>query len=240
MLTVLSPHVDDAAYAIAITLARAALNGETIEVVNCFTETTYAPELEYKPKVAISTLRAEEDARVVASLGSNSTSSFLGLPDTSARVGYDEVSESFHRRDFTAGEEQLQAALVAAFSAMKTRIPVGSPVFSPMGFGNHVDHRLVRAAAEEIFPLERLIYYEDMPYSKSAPRRVLRKHLDRPEFDSVLCPGSQAEIRNKEEALCSYASQLHPDHGRWILDRAKQLGGERLWLARQEYARLWC
>ena len=235
MNTVLSPHFDDAAYALAITLARIAYRGETIEVVNCFTQSEHAPQIEGEGLDDVSGLRAQEDAEFARTLGPTVTSRGLGFPDTSARPGYGDVSLSFHRRNFTEDEAGLCKQLILAFS----QLPDEGPVFTPLAYGNHVDHRLVRAAAEEVFPAHRLVYFEDMPYSASAARRMLRKKLARKEFEPVLCQVKAHEVEAKAFALECYASQLTAEHRDFIVGRARMLGGERLWLKTKRYAESW-
>ncbi|OGK33838.1 hypothetical protein A3I50_01755 [Candidatus Roizmanbacteria bacterium RIFCSPLOWO2_02_FULL_37_9] len=41
-----------------------------------------------------------------------------------------------------------------------------SIIFSPLAIGNHVDHVIVRNICSEIFPLEKLIFWTDYPYSE--------------------------------------------------------------------------
>ena len=235
MHTVLSPHHDDAAFSLALTLGKAAARGETIQVVNCFTQSDHAPGAQEADVEEVSRIRAHEDTEFLRSLGSGATARALGLSDTSAREGYPTLRDACHRNVYNQSEQRMVTRLADVFS----RLPHDGPIFVPLAYGSHVDHRIVRTAAESVFPLEALVYYEDMPYSVSAPRRVLRKALGVSEFEAYVCEGSAVERTAKECAIDCYASQLKGATRDAILARMATLGGERVWLKTQHFTRFW-
>ena len=239
MLTVLSPHIDDAAYALAMALRRVALKGVTIELINCFTQSDHAPRATVNANLDISTLRADEDAAFIEHLSGQVSARYLGLADTSARTGYDTLADAFHKRDFVVHEQEIMSELHAALVDSDVGRRVDHAVLVPMAYGNHVDHRLVRAVAEELVSRERIIYYEDMPYSYAAPRRSIRKHLARDGVEPVIIAGDDEALSQKDRAIQLYASQLEPNYRQWILDRGRQLGGERVWLSERALEALW-
>jgi hypothetical protein len=58
----------------------------------------------------------------------------------------------------------LDHKIIDALAAdLKIIVPKGALVFCPYGFGNHVDHLLVRTACERVFP-QTLFYWADFPY----------------------------------------------------------------------------
>ena len=239
MLTVLSPHIDDAAYALAMALRRVASKGETIDLVNCFTQSDHAPQETVRANLDISALRAQEDAAFIKHLRGRVSAHYLGLADTSARAGDDTLADAFHRREFAVHERKIMSELHAAFLEFGIGANTAHVLLVPMAYGNHVDHRLVRTVAEELVSGDRIIYYEDMPYSYKAPRRSIRKHLARDGFEPLIITGDDEALSQKDRAIQLYASQLEPSYRQWILERGRQLGGERVWLSERALEALW-
>ena len=62
-------------------------------------------------------------------------------------------------------EEGLVAALAARLAELAELAgePGSTRIVAPLGVGGHVDHRIVRAAAERAFGAS-LLYYEEFPY----------------------------------------------------------------------------
>jgi len=77
-------------------------------------------------------------------------------------------------------------------------------VVCPLTLGNHVDHNLVRAAAERLgLPL---YYYADYPYVVTSPTELSAKMG---EGWQTVCQGvSQAGLAAWQEAVACYASQI--------------------------------
>ena len=59
---VLSPHQDDAAVSLGLTLSEAAQAGVEVHVLNAFTVSAHAPHAEVSSRADVSQARAEEDA----------------------------------------------------------------------------------------------------------------------------------------------------------------------------------
>lgn len=111
-------------------------------------------------------------------------------------------------------------------------LPSHRELYAPLAVGGHVDHRIVRMAAEQRFGSS-LVYYEEYPYGRSrrAVRRVIRGVGWRSEAVPVSRAGADAKIR----AVAAYRSQVEPLFGgrlrmRWKLRRhLHRTGGERIW-----------
>jgi LmbE family N-acetylglucosaminyl deacetylase len=128
-----------------------------------------------------------------------------------------------------------EGGLVGEIAASLRALPPAGQVVAPLGVGHHVDHLLVRAAAEEAWPAG-LWYYEDYPYVEKSGylRRVLGDDLRawRPDVQEITPEGLTA----KYDAIWAYRSQMstffksreemEAQVGAYI----ERTGGERLWL----------
>jgi LmbE family N-acetylglucosaminyl deacetylase len=104
-------------------------------------------------------IRRQEDLRACAHMGV--TCRHFDLPDCIYRLKPD-------GSPLIGGEDDLwegtpEAVRVAELAdLLRANIPAGTQVVSPLGLGYHIDHRLVRQAAEAAgFSL---LYYMDYPY----------------------------------------------------------------------------
>ena len=241
---VLSPHLDDAALSLGGTIGRLAASGEVVRVL-----TPFAGD---EPEPAPSRLgagmlrgwgfpagramagRREEDAAAMSTLGA-------GEP---LHLGH---LEAIHRSDPAGGEplyptiEALfgepaapDLRLVAALAAELRDLPPAGRVVAPLGVGGHVDHRLLRAAAEQAFGTA-LLYFEEYPYSRLGAAAVEPTLGDLAAWRHALVPLAAGDIERKVAAIAAYRSQVpHLFGGRGELERAvaaqaREIGGERLW-----------
>lgn len=126
--------------------------------------------------------------------------------------------------------------LVDRLAADLRGLPRAERVHAPLAAGGHVDHRLVRRAAERAFG-SRLAYYEDYPYARK--RRVLRKALGRRRYwEASVWPLGPEEVAARIRAAACYVSQLKTafsgsdDLARQVRRQVRRVGGERLWRRR--------
>lgn len=84
----------------------------------------------------------------------------------------------------------------------------GDQVVSPMTLGNHVDHQLVRAAAE--LAQTALWYYADYPYAVRTSGDSAGNTAGKlnPEWEKVCFPVSRDGLAAWQDAIACYASQL--------------------------------
>jgi LmbE family N-acetylglucosaminyl deacetylase len=82
-------------------------------------------------------------------------------------------------------------------------LPVECELVCPLALGGHVDHRLVRSAAEQLG--KRLWYYADYPYTLD-PDKDIPDH-DRG-IQSTLFPVSEAGLEIWQQAVAAHASQI--------------------------------
>jgi LmbE family N-acetylglucosaminyl deacetylase len=116
------------------------------------------------------------------------------------------------------------------------RLPAAKDVIAPLGAGGHVDHRLVRRAAETVYG-RALAYYEDYPYANKL--LALRKVVWPPwRWRACILPLAPEDVRARCDATAAYASQIDMIFaGAWQLEPkitryVRRVGGERLWSKR--------
>jgi LmbE family N-acetylglucosaminyl deacetylase len=100
-----------------------------------------------------------------------------------------------------AGEEALVGQIA---DLIATRLQPESRLVIPLSIGNHIDHRLVRAAGLRISPT--VYFYADFPYS-SRPEADLNRYLD-PKWRRKEFSVSNAALSVWRAAIACYASQI--------------------------------
>lgn len=236
----LSPHLDDAVLSCAGQIYRRVREGKKVLVYSLMAAEQLPEPLPANAARFLNLcglgaeagrIRREEDRRACALLG--------------AEWKHDDLLEAIYRRDeeeldlypsheslfgpLQAADAYLGDILVERISAL----PEAGQVLAPLGAGRHVDHVLVRRAAEKVFG-SRLLYYEDYPYAGrwGAVWRLIRP---RKNWSSAVIPLDAAARQARIEAIMAYASQwtvlfrsrrAFLRHNRLFLWRR---GGERLW-----------
>ncbi len=95
-------------------------------------------------------------------------------------------------------DEARVAELAAAF---QPALPADAEVYSPLGLGGHVDHRLTRRAAEQL--ARKLWYYRDLPYGL---------HDGPAPADLTLPPQEEARIGLASEEIDAWAAAAGEYH----------------------------
>lgn len=247
-LLVLSPHLDDGVVSAGGLIHRARARGERVLLVTVFTAdepndlpSKLARDLHRWFGIGRSVLeeRRREDLAACAILGVEAR--HLDLPDAVYRTD-DSTGRAFYRdlgslfaQPRSADTRQILPLLENHFS----ELPVAGRTLAPLGIGGHVDHRLVRAAAERAFGAgdTELLFYEDFPYVRKmgALRLVLKP---RREWRRVVISLSEEDLAARIEATAAYASQIDPLFGsplkmaKRTRRYARRAGGERLWQKR--------
>lgn len=119
------------------------------------------------------------------------------LPDGNPLVN----SESDLWQPIPTGEQALIEQISALIAA---RLPSNSKLVIPLSIGDHIDHRLVRAAGLRARP--KVYFYADFPYS-ARPKADLTRYLD-PNWRKMNFPVSKPALTAWETAIASYASQI--------------------------------
>ena len=134
------------------------------------------------------------------------------------------------------GEKELVDRVTRS---LQSGIPGDSRIAAPLGIGSHVDHQLVRKAANR---LEReVVYYGDYPYIRESDGAEIVAHLERsPDWESEVFRLSPNALERWQEAGTAYASQIDTfwaDQSVFreeIAQLARSMGGVRLWMPLEE------
>ncbi len=209
----LSPHLDDAALSCGGLIAERVASGDSVEIWTiCAGDpparplSPFASELHRRwgtGREAIAVRRAEDFA---ACQVLKATPRHFSIPDCIYRCdpATGEPLIQFNEDLFRKLPES-QVSLVEELSSQLTdRLTNGYKVVAPMTLGNHIDHQLVRRAAERLnFPLW---FYADYPYAAQEPLASLSVL---PFTGSVFNqPISPASLRTWQSAVAEFKSQI--------------------------------
>jgi len=233
---VLSPHPDDAVWALGGCLADWAASGDRVVVLTAFDgDPPPGPAPAGWRAIADPAVRQAEDARARARLGVRGVS--LGLPDAALRRSGGRPSYPSRLSLFgppADADEDLLAPIASAVHELLDRLGAGTRLYAPLAAGRHVDHQLARAAVVgDVLP-GTATWYEDFPY-RLARRDVLGL---RPRYERVrladwlaaaACYPSQAAallggVEPLTRALCERAAMHGAAAGREYATRLWAVG----------------
>lgn len=215
--TVLSPHYDDGVLSCGAALAAAADAGLPGTVVTVFTGGPEAPLSDearnFHRRCGLGDedavlRRTEEDDRALAVLDAAPVR--LGVPDALYRV--DGAGEHRYPRDEDMsraglGSEAELIGQVAKLMAEEPAVRDAELILAPLAIGNHIDHRITRAAVRL---LDRdpntILWYEDVPYVLYPPE--LRQPIDESHVAPRPCRVTAQQWEAKLRGIACYASQV--------------------------------
>lgn len=237
----LSPHLDDAALSCGGQIFQRTQAGETILILTIMagdppnsTFSEFAQELHERWELAsdMVAVRRAEDIRACHVLGADYV--HWDIPDCIYRADavtgepfypvWEKVISSIHPQ-----EEKLVRQLALQFASL----PPGGQILAPLGVGSHVDHQIVRAAAEWCWG-SNLFYYEDYPYvqTEGTLEEMLGSDAD---WQATQIPLADTALKAKAEAVLAFASQVSTffngrnDLAQQLSHYAHRVGGERIW-----------
>ncbi|MCL4262878.1 MAG: PIG-L family deacetylase [Anaerolineae bacterium] len=235
----LSPHLDDAALSCGGQIAQQTAVGQHILIVTImagdpavveFSE--YARELHGRWQLAHDavTARRAEDINACAIL--RAAYQHGDIPDCIYRVDQNGRALYTNWEQITGSIHPAEQLLVTSLAEQFATLPACKKVVAPLAVGSHVDHQIVRQAAEHCFG-RNLFYYEDYPYARE--QEAVTAVISPSAWHSQTIPLTAADIAVKIEAIAAYTSQLSTffngrvDLEQQIHHHAAMVGGERLW-----------
>lgn len=238
----LSPHLDDAALSCGGQIFGLTSAGENVLVVTIMAGTPpdetlspFAAMLHQRWQLGVDAvaLRQQEDVTACRILGADYL--HWDVPDCIYRRTED---GEWLYPEWTAVITTLHPAdeqLITQLASRLQTLPPAQRIVAPLGVGGHVDHRIVRAAAEKAFS-RNLWYYEDYPYvrEEGALAQVISTE-EKGAWQVEIIPLTSAQISRRTDAIAAYISQVDTffngriDLNNQITAYTQKVGGERLW-----------
>ncbi len=235
-IVVVSPHRDDAAFSLGLTIGSWLEADHVVRVLNCFTRSEYAPHAEFEfihsndrmPRVSALRLREDQSWQKMYRAGLHMTD--LNLKDAPLRlhIRVDQVCTT----PVKAGDKATDK-IQKSVTALRP-----DALVLPLGLGSHVDHVTARDAGILVSRISGLpmVLYEDLPYAArpgaaetiAAVAAELSDELQ-PLFVTHEGSVEDAVARKRRLALC-YDSQIVDDEAAQIADFSRRYSGrERVW-----------
>ncbi|MEM8994437.1 MAG: PIG-L family deacetylase [Acidobacteriota bacterium] len=238
---VFSPHLDDAALSCGGRIHRRTVRGEKVLVVTIFTgDVPEGPLPELAGRVLLSMGLGRDEAMEVRRAEDEAACEILGAepvhwPYLECPLRRDASGDPLYTdyRQLFSKPRPEDEALVDDIAAAMADLPPADHLVAPLGVGSHVDHHIVRRAAERTFQ-DRLAFYEDFPYVRKtfALSRALGKRSDWRDESLSLDEGN---LRAKIRSIAAYGTQVPPLFGdearmeRRVRRWARKVRGERQW-----------
>ena len=236
----LSPHFDDAVYSCGGLIRQQTLDGDRVQIwtINGGDPpaggfSAFASELHARwglgPEVV--RLRQAEDRAACSIVHAEAL--HLPQPDCIYRPGGGEYYYAAEEAIFGPVDEREEPLIEKLAEYLRRNVPAGAALAGPLALGGHVDHRLVRAAAERSGL--NLHYYLDYPYV--VREAALLQSLRNQGWQVLAYPLSPEALSAWQDATAAYASQLSSfwadlDGMRLAISAYSQfLGGAQLWRA---------
>ncbi len=237
VIVIVSPHRDDAAFSLGLTIRAWLAAGHTVDIVNCFTRSDYAPysdvaSLHVNDRTTyVSAVRLREDRAWQRSMnaGKRLRLTDLNLKDAPRRlrISSDEVCGLP-----VDPEDKALLKIRKALGVLRT-----DALLIPLALGGHVDHKTARDAAMGCMtPDVPCAFYEDLPYATrpnaaeeiagdvAALGLVLTDGFTGPEQDVT------AAVASKRRMAECYDSQIDSEVTDQIAQFCERYGGrERVW-----------
>lgn len=221
---ILSPHIDDAAFGLTLTIAKLINNKVPVTIINCFTVTRWTGVFVSRDIEVVSRVRKEEDAEYNKLFNSQINIINLELLDAPLRNGYIFQNQPFLQNELDLIEE-LKKLLGLHLAGL---------LLCPLAIGNHIDHAICREAAVRLYKKFNVIFFEDLPYAHRIGEDQVHRHVHNLEEQigvqlANYTIGSDNSAIDKDLAIRVYKSQLNEEICSEIIGHMNALKGERLW-----------
>jgi LmbE family N-acetylglucosaminyl deacetylase len=224
-VNIVSPHIDDAAFGLALTISTCAASDIQVTIINCFTVTKWtAIPVENKGIEAVGRLRKSEDFDFYNGINKDIRIVNLDLLDAPLRNGY-----IFQYQPFQPDELELIEELYKLL-----KLHADGILFCPLGIGNHIDHAICRATIMKMYATVPVLFYEDLPYARRIGYEKILQHIQELEMElSIKLYNSIGGFANctidKKQVIALYKSQMNDEISSEIIGHLNELKGERIW-----------
>lgn len=239
-ILVLSPHRDDAAFSLSLSILHWLSVGHRVTLFNVFTRSLYAPysdaeSIHENDRLGyVSALRKKEDQKFLQQIP-GATMVDLNIKDAPIRLQCDSsiVCDMDVDPEDTCIPKIRKGLLKLAESAHAP-----TALVLPLGLGHHVDHRTARDASLPLSAEMPCAFYEELPY---ATRNGVNVDLSRFREDAntrfheplfpVLVHGTHTRPTDLKKRIAQiYVSQIDSELADTIANfNQRYHGAERLW-----------
>ena len=236
-ILVLSPHRDDAAFSLSLSIAHWLSVGHRVTILNVFTRSLYAPysdaeSVHENDRLAwVSAMRRREDESFLKQVPGASMTD-LNIKDAPIRLHCDASIVCDMEVD------PNDSALAKIRKAVLQQLQTPRALVIPLGLGHHVDHRVVRDATLPLTPNLPCAFYEELPYATRdgvqidlSRFREDTEHRFHEDLHPVLCHGTHTRPTEfKRRIALLYSSQIDAALADTIANFSHRYrGAERLW-----------
>lgn len=207
----LSAHLDDAVYSCGGLIHHQVQAGHVCTVLTAFAGeppggelSAFAEELHTRwgTPEGPTAVRREEDLEACARLGAGAV--HFGIPEALYRHGqHAEPLYPTEQAIFGPVHPEDRPTVSALTEALDEVGLAGSQVYVPLAIGGHIDHKILRAAAEALD--QPIWYYRDLPYAMRGGE--LPQGLRRPKGVEAIQPLDPEDVAAWAEAAACYRSQ---------------------------------
>ncbi|MGN6616149.1 MAG: PIG-L family deacetylase [Ilyomonas sp.] len=223
---ILSPHIDDAAYGLTVSISKWVKSDIPVTIINCFTQTKWTIRFVSNDMQEICKLRKQEDEEYNKFFNSCINIIHLDLLDAPLRNNYIFQYKPFEQIEWEVVEELK--------SYLHKNIPAGDILLCPLAIGDHIDHAICREAVEQLYAGFNILFFEDLPYANRISEAQILSHSHdlgkrlNVELINNTNHFNECSI-NKEQAIRLYKTQLNDEICAEIISHLNNLNGERLW-----------
>lgn len=207
----LSPHLDDAVYSCGGLMARQVSEDQSVTVLTVFAGdppdgplSEFAEELHERwdlGEMPVSR-RREEDLEACSLVGAGAL--HIDIPEAAYRFGPDgDFMYPVEEAIFDDVEPSDEALIDQLAQVIEEVSPAGAQVYSPLAIGGHVDHVLVRRAAEQL--TRPVWFYHDLPYF--ARELEVPAGFEQPDGVETRLPLEDEHLAAWIEGIWAYESQ---------------------------------
>ncbi len=216
--------MDDAAFALTLTISRLISCKQPVTIINCFTVTKWTSVFVSRDIKEVTLLRQQEDVEFNKLFNSAINIINLHMLDAPLRNGYIFQAKPFEPNEWDLVED-LKNYLIQNQDGL---------LLCPLGIGNHIDHAICAEAILQLYKNMKVLFYEDLPYTARITPGEITQHTNNFEkrldvkFVSYISAIQKFGI-DKEQALHIYKSQINDEICSQIISYMNETGGERLW-----------